>query len=1137
MASNNLIPRLSRKEASKSAGDGSGVLLYVDRDDDCLYWIDKKGVHIKVESSDRSFFKFEVYQPYHGFRIPNQGFIPVSHNGDRWVAASASSPEALHEAFITKVESKNTFIIQQSGFLYVREGHGLSEGNYYYLQSDGTLGTNPDVDYNDVICRVLDFHNLELLDNRPTTNQVFSGSVSRAIGEDAGGSSGFIEIQQVEGVPSNTPDTNDPLVSLDTLTGDLYTWDGSQWNILDTDENIYNSDGTLDEDRVVDGDGNTLTFSNLLELVLTSTTLTQNHTDVDLTADTYDEIIGTKTLTATTADLIADSMTLGTNSSGFLTLSTPNVDASTTTPNSLLQNQGNGVVEFTNFAFPDTLGAEDTILGVSGGELTFVSNIGDTNFALDDLTFDANRTHDLDSNSLTFNNGLGYFLNTTGSSYQQTATEFDLAVGGVTVFNVTASNTTLYNSVIIDDQPTNISSATTLLTRDNTGLIREFNISDLPWGTEFTITDGSTTETIGDSDEITFTTNSTVSDVLDLSIVPSNTVRLAAVDPGEDKYIGWSNNKLTYLNAPSSNLYTIDGTLGSNRTVDGDGLNLSFTNILTYGVSTTDYNLTASDDIDIDATGDYLLNADRVLISSDSETRITGASSLKVVSPNVSGATATTGQVLTLQNAATGEVEFGDIGSLAVSFDIAGDSGTDTVGSGETLTFASADLFTSQITDNQVAYNWDANNLDQGDILYWNGSNMATLSLGSSGQSLRVNGLGTAPSWSTVYSFQNFSVTADAGTDQTINSTDTLSFTSSSDLLETTVGATNLIDVKFVAPTDGDIIYGSSGDYTTLAIGDDDQVLTVIGGVPVWQDATGGTGGVYDSAFADGTVMPNTVGGYEAGTDVADLDGDTLSQMWDGLLFPAVLAYISDPVSASLVEDIVPTIVEIGTALQPQLTASFDRGDITNGDGTTGPALVGLPNTYSFSGPGISGTNEVSTTALSTAITPASSAPAAFGNNVWTVEIDYGIGTGTYTDNFGNAGSNLDPSRVADSITVNSPATVGRRYAFHGTEANPQDSADVRALADRDFLDSNNEGTFDIDITAGDTEIAFAIPSGKNATVLFVESSNADVTSSFSVQTFLVEDANGDSTNYKVFYATLAGSGYGTNSTYRVIVN
>lgn len=289
----------------------------------------------------------------------------------------------------------------------------------------------------------------------------------------------------------------------------------------------------------------------------------------------------------------------------------------------------------------------------------------------------------------------------------------------------------------------------------------------------------------------------------------------------------------------------------------------------------------------------------------------------------------------------------------------------------------------------------------------------------------------------------------------------------------------------------------------------------------------------------DGSLeVPNDVGGIVHGTKVQDLTGKTFTQLFDSLLFPTVLAYINTNNSASLVGQS-STTVEVGTSMTPSTTATYNPGIIYNGDNTVGPNLTGNANQYIFKLPNNSVDATISASSNSQLYT-FNPYIVLFGNNIWSVEINYNQGTGTYYDNKGNALTNLDSYRTADMITANTSTVTGRRYSWYGygtQNSAPTTSANVRLLSNKVFLSSSDTGQYNISIPANTQEVYFYVPIGKTVTVHYIESSSADVTSSFTTNPITVNDANGSPQNYESWVSFIGLSGYNDPSTYRVTIS
>jgi len=305
------------------------------------------------------------------------------------------------------------------------------------------------------------------------------------------------------------------------------------------------------------------------------------------------------------------------------------------------------------------------------------------------------------------------------------------------------------------------------------------------------------------------------------------------------------------------------------------------------------------------------------------------------------------------------------------------------------------------------------------------------------------------------------------------------------------------------------------------------------------QAVGGGGSGTYDTTLASGLTMPTTVGGYPAGTIVADVSGDTLIKMWDDLLFPTVLAYIGTAVSA-LLNGVTTATAEVGTAYAPVSTGILTPGVIKNGDGTNGPNLKGDANEFRFYLPNTTLDETVASPVSNTTGFTFTSYEIILGTNRWQVQIDYDAGTGTYYDNKGNAVTNLDGDRGTGTASDYSNIITGRRYAWwgYGTQSSaPTDSTGVRALGSKSFLDGSNLGSFTITIPASTQEVYLYVPAGNTINVLYRESANTNVNDSFTKTTFNVNDAGGNPISYDSWVSFIGSGGYGSEVHYDVTIS
>lgn len=89
----------------------------------------------------------------------------------------------------------------------------------------------------------------------------------------------------------------------------------------------------------------------------------------------------------------------------------------------------------------------------------------------------------------------------------------------------------------------------------------------------------------------------------------------------------------------------------------------------------------------------------------------------------------------------------------------------------------------------------------------------------------------------------------------------------------------------------------------------------------------------YTTNLPDSLVVPQTIGGINKGTKVADLKGSTISQMFDNLLFPEVQPTIQAPSATIHFKDTFSSngVYEVGTTapIAANFNTSFDRGTCT----------------------------------------------------------------------------------------------------------------------------------------------------------------------------------------------------------------
>jgi hypothetical protein len=280
----------------------------------------------------------------------------------------------------------------------------------------------------------------------------------------------------------------------------------------------------------------------------------------------------------------------------------------------------------------------------------------------------------------------------------------------------------------------------------------------------------------------------------------------------------------------------------------------------------------------------------------------------------------------------------------------------------------------------------------------------------------------------------------------------------------------------------------------------------------------------YNTSIADGVVSVS-VGGAPAAPASA-WKSKNLVQVLDDILFPTILASVGSAKSISLAVSGASGVLEIGTSIARTLTATFTRGTILDGNGSTNATpLVGDATGYTFTGTGITSTTQPGNTlTFTTAIVS--------GSNNWAVTAAHAAGTGSYFDNKGVAGTNLAASRAAGTATdsTSAPTITGVHPYYHLKSSSPiSASAMVAAIengtATKVVADST--GTLTIPFAPSAQYLAVAYPSTSTTktryfvtaldngaiTVVFQPVATQSVTTAFWTQSYKIHTSAGALTN------------------------
>lgn len=178
----------------------------------------------------------------------------------------------------------------------------------------------------------------------------------------------------------------------------------------------------------------------------------------------------------------------------------------------------------------------------------------------------------------------------------------------------------------------------------------------------------------------------------------------------------------------------------------------------------------------------------------------------------------------------------------------------------------------------------------------------------------------------------------------------------------------------------------------------------------------------YESAIGN-SVVSTPVGGATP-EPASTWKTRTVSQALDTILFPTVPPSISTPKSATLTVSGATEVQEVGSSVARTLTATFNRGLITNGDGSLGPILVGAASTFTYTGTGIASFSSAPISSLG-------SVAVVLGSNQWGVSVSHGAGSGPYYDNKNNASTLLNGSRLSGTVTASTSAFTGVYPWYH----------------------------------------------------------------------------------------------------------
>lgn len=327
--------------------------------------------------------------------------------------------------------------------------------------------------------------------------------------------------------------------------------------------------------------------------------------------------------------------------------------------------------------------------------------------------------------------------------------------------------------------------------------------------------------------------------------------------------------------------------------------------------------------------------------------------------------------------------------------------------------------------------------------------------------------------------------------------------------------------IRFVTTTDQAKVEAWVPVHLKEVVDGDDQMESLVldpvtGEIKKYDIAGSGLGATIREVISNvpttGGIDPGDV--FPVGTDLTTFMEELLTTVYDPTKTNNYVTLLG-----------VTTItIEVGNTYNTTLVSSYYAGTIVSADGSPTIDLTGPATTTTFSGNGVdSGTGVVSWNII-------------LGSNMWSVIQDYSIGVGSYYDSDSVESFIFDGDRVAGFSADNSNVVTGKNYLWWSVGSIETTSAGVRSLPDRIF---SPVSSFDISIPQGEQLVAFYLPNNgfNTVTVLYIESSNADVTSTFTEVLMNVDDAQPAATAYTRFETTIPGIGYTADATYRVTVS
>lgn len=221
---------------------------------------------------------------------------------------------------------------------------------------------------------------------------------------------------------------------------------------------------------------------------------------------------------------------------------------------------------------------------------------------------------------------------------------------------------------------------------------------------------------------------------------------------------------------------------------------------------------------------------------------------------------------------------------------------------------------------------------------------------------------------------------------------------------------------------------------------------------------------------------------------------------------------------------------EVGTAYSATLTGHFDKGEILGDldiDEIWQLSLKQADRSGDSTSYDLYGTNQLGNSIVVNKI-------ITLGSNVFSGTVNFEEGPQPKN----NAGDNFSTPLPAGSLSASVSVPGYYKYWIYSGALNssPTTSVNIRAISNSNFIINK---TFNVVVPQGDLEVTIYLKQTSNlVSVLYQESSNADITSNFNEDPnpITVNDASGAPITYKKLTQTIGGVGYTANATYIITI-